>query len=262
MAMRTSPSTPRSPKQRMRSGRPGEAPRGRVPLTDAYWRDGPCPSCAPHTPGSPDVPVETMPATALAATWGEAWAPDRPLLVDPFLRDPWAVPGPRGPRRPLRVGHRAPRRARRSALSAAASTSCRRSSGTSRSWRRSLDRTPGLAERLREPDVSVEAARSVRRGGGPILRRALTRSSTSTATSARTSTTCACPRGPRTRACSSPSSPSGSARPARSRRANAGRDWRPRRMCCADRARTAPCRRPDELARFEDLLADARRSAT
>ena len=42
-------------------------------------------------------------ATELADAWDEVWRRTRPLLGDPLLGHPRAVPGRRGPRRPVRV---------------------------------------------------------------------------------------------------------------------------------------------------------------
>ena len=52
------------------------------------------------------APVETMPARGSGGDLGRGLERDRPLLVDPLLRHPRAVPGARGPGRPVRIGHR------------------------------------------------------------------------------------------------------------------------------------------------------------
>ena len=134
-------------------------------------------------------PVETMPAAELAETWDEVWSADRTLLVDPLLRHPRAVPGARGPRRPVRVGHRGAGTGRGPGTDRRRrSTSCRTSSADSRSWRRWWPRTPGLAERLAEPGVTVDDLAAVP-GRRAIRACARARSSPSTAISARPSTT-------------------------------------------------------------------------
>ena len=82
------------------------APEHAIPLTEAYWRDGRSPSSARPMPGSPSVRSRPCRPRIWPTPWDEVWSADRSLLVDPFLRHPRAVPGPRGPRRPVRVRHR------------------------------------------------------------------------------------------------------------------------------------------------------------
>ena len=178
-------------RSRPRCGNAGPRKRGRPSrLADAYWHERAVPEVRAAYAWVAARPVETMPAADLAETWDEVWDADRSLLVDPLLRDPRAVPGPRRPGRPVRVDHRdagAGRGARTDRWRRPRAAG--RSNGASRSWRRSWPRTPGLAERLDEPRRSHRRGRLAASPEPAEFASALRRSSSSTATSARTSTT-------------------------------------------------------------------------
>ena len=70
------------------------AARAAVQTADAYWHEQAVPQVSAAYDWVAARPVETLPAAALADTWDE----------DPLLCDPRSVPGPRGPRRPVRIG--------------------------------------------------------------------------------------------------------------------------------------------------------------
>ena len=83
-----------------------EAERAAIKSADAYWREQAVPELRAALRVGGGASGRNDAGRRPRRDLGRGVGADRALLVDPFLRHSWAVPGPRGPRRPVRVGHR------------------------------------------------------------------------------------------------------------------------------------------------------------
>ena len=231
--------------------------RAAIKTTDAYWHERAVPEVRAAYAWVAARPVETMPAAELAETWDEVWARIGRCWSIHFyaIRGPYQVlddladlyesvieaPTPGEALGLIGGGDHELQAVERGLEELAAIVGA----------------TPGLAERLAEPGVDRRGARRgpgrepVRDGARRVPRRARP-----PRPERRRPDASLVGRGARPRCW--PSSPSGSA-PGRDR----GRGTPRQRLAAeadvlADRARTALAGDPAKLARFEDLLADAR----